>query len=275
MSRSSALASKATGYPIAKVAAKVALGYTLDEIPNAVTGKTYRLLRANPGLRAWSSCPAWPFDKFTTAKPHPGHPDEGHRRGHGHRQLLRRGADEGHPLPGAAGDSPCRLPELAELYTEEIEDRLVNIDDQRLFVVAEALRRGFSPEKINKITKIRPVVPRPLPEHRGHGGRPGSRPPGRRHPAPGQGDGLLRRVASPPSPAGSEGDQGPAGVLGIRPAFKMVDTCAAEFEAQTPYYYSTYDQENEAAGDSRADDRRGETEGAGAGLRPHPHRSGH
>ena len=87
MSRSSALASKATGYPIAKVAAKIALGYTLDEIPNAVTGKTYRLLRAHAGLlRAEDSPPA--LRQVHHRQPHAGHPDEGHRRGHGHRHQL-------------------------------------------------------------------------------------------------------------------------------------------------------------------------------------------
>ena len=87
MSRSSALASKATGYPIAKVAAKIAIGYTLDEITNAVTGKTYACFE--PALDyVVVKLPKWPFDKFVYAKPHAGHPDEGHRRGDGHRPDL-------------------------------------------------------------------------------------------------------------------------------------------------------------------------------------------
>ena len=105
VSRSSALASKATGYPIAKVAAKVALGYTLDEIPNAVTGKTTACFEPTLDYCVLK-LPRLPFDKFTTASRTPGHPDEGHRRGDGHRQFLRGGADEGHPLPGAAGEVP-------------------------------------------------------------------------------------------------------------------------------------------------------------------------
>ena len=94
VSRSSALASKATGYPIAKVATKIALGYTLDEITNDVTGKTYACFE--PALDyVVVKFPKWPFDKFVYAKQHPGHPDEGDRRGHGHRHQLRAGADEG------------------------------------------------------------------------------------------------------------------------------------------------------------------------------------
>ena len=87
MSRSSALASKATGYPIAKVATKIAIGYSLDEIANAVTGKTCACFE--PALDyCVVKFPKWPFDKFVHAKKDPGHPDEGHRRGHGHRQQL-------------------------------------------------------------------------------------------------------------------------------------------------------------------------------------------
>ena len=98
VSRSSALASKATGYPIAKVATKIALGYTLDEITNAVTGKTCACFE--PALDyVVVKFPKWPFDKFVYAETYPGHPDEGHRRGHGHRQQLRARHDEGSLAP--------------------------------------------------------------------------------------------------------------------------------------------------------------------------------
>ncbi|MEG1878961.1 MAG: carbamoyl-phosphate synthase large subunit, partial [Pseudoflavonifractor sp.] len=140
-----------------------------------------------------------------------------------------------------------RLPGLDEAYTEEIEERLANIDDQRLFVVAEALRRGFSPEKINKITKydlwfldrFQNIVD--MEDRLEHA----------------QLDGEMLRNAKEMGfsdswiAALSGKAQGEIKALrvknGILPAFKMVDTCAAEFEAQTPYYYSTYDAENEAA----------------------------
>ena len=139
-----------------------------------------------------------------------------------------RGADEGHPLPGAAREVPPPA-RLDELYTEEIEDRLVNIDDQRLFVVAEALRRGFSPEKINKITKIDMwflTASRTSWTWR----TPWSRAIWTRTPCAGPRRWASPTPGSPPSRGRAEGDQGPAGALGIRPAFKMVDTCAAEFE---------------------------------------------
>ena len=87
VSRSSALASKATGYPIAKMAAKIALGYTLDEIPNAVTGKTCACFEPAVDYIV-VKFPKWPFDKFAGCQPPSGHPDEGHRRGHGHRQSF-------------------------------------------------------------------------------------------------------------------------------------------------------------------------------------------
>ncbi len=147
-----------------------------------------------------------------------------------------------------------RLPGLDELYTEEIEDRLVNIDDQRLFVVAEALRRGFSPEKINKITKydlwfldrFQNIVD--MEDALDHGRLDGDTL--RRAKEMGFSDAWIAALS------GREQKEIKAlrESFGIRPAFKMVDTCAAEFEAETPYYYSTYDQENEAAGASRADD---------------------
>ena len=105
VSRSSALASKATGYPIAKVATKIAIGYTLDEITNDVTGKTCACFE--PALDyVVVKFPKWPFDKFVYAKKYPGHPDEGHRRGHGHRQQLRAGHDEGGRAPSSWAWTP-------------------------------------------------------------------------------------------------------------------------------------------------------------------------
>ena len=233
VSRSSALASKATGYPIAKVAAKIALGYTLDEIPNAVTGKTVLKI------------PRLPFDKFTTASRTLGTQmkatGEVMAIGNSFEGALMK-AIRSLELPVKS----LRLPGLDELYTEEIEERLVNIDDQRLFVVAEALRRGFSPEKINKITKydlwfldrLQNIVD--MEDRLDHGHL----------------DADTLRMAKEMGfsdawiAALSGRERGEIKALresfGIRPAFKMVDTCAAEFEAQTPYYYSTYDQETEA-----------------------------
>uniref|UniRef100_UPI00262C1A72 carbamoyl-phosphate synthase large subunit n=1 Tax=uncultured Flavonifractor sp. TaxID=1193534 RepID=UPI00262C1A72 len=244
VSRSSALASKATGYPIAKVAAKIALGYTLDEIPNAVTGKTTACFEPTLDYCVLK-IPRLPFDKFTTASRTLGTQmkatGEVMAIGNSFEGALMK-AIRSLELPVKS----LRLPGLDELYTEEIEDRLVNIDDQRLFVVAEALRRGFSPEKINKITKydlwfldrFQAIVD--MEDRLDHGRL----------------DEITLRTAKEMGfsdawiAALSGKERGEIKALresfGIRPAFKMVDTCAAEFEAQTPYYYSTYDQENEA-----------------------------
>ncbi|MEG2120194.1 MAG: carbamoyl-phosphate synthase large subunit, partial [Pseudoflavonifractor sp.] len=245
VSRSSALASKATGYPIAKVAAKIALGYTLDEIPNAVTGKTTACFEPTLDYCVLK-IPRLPFDKFTTASRTLGTQmkatGEVMAIGNSFEGALMK-AIRSLELPVKS----LRLSGLDELYTEEIEERLVNIDDQRLFVVAEALRRGFSPEKINKITKydlwfldrFQNIVDMEDRLERA------------------ELDGDTLRSAkemgfSDAWIAALSGRKQPEIKAlrvknGILPAFKMVDTCAAEFEAQTPYYYSTYDGENEAA----------------------------
>ena len=244
VSRSSALASKATGYPIAKVAAKIALGYTLDEIPNAVTGKTTACFEPTLDYCVLK-IPRLPFDKFTTASRTLGTQmkatGEVMAIGNSFEGALMK-AIRSLELPVKS----LRLDGLDELYTEEIEERLANVDDQRLFVVAEALRRGFSPEKINKITQMdiwfldrfQNIVDMEDRLERGHLDR----------------DTLYLAKEMGFSDAWIAALSGKTaaaikalrGELGIVPSFKMVDTCAAEFEAQTPYYYSTYDAENEA-----------------------------
>ncbi|MGN8896556.1 carbamoyl-phosphate synthase large subunit [Flavonifractor sp. HCP28S3_F3] len=245
VSRSSALASKATGYPIAKVAAKIALGYTLDEIPNAVTGKTTACFEPTLDYCVLK-IPRLPFDKFTTASRTLGTQmkatGEVMAIGNSFEGALMK-AIRSLELPVKS----LRLPGLDELYTEEIEDRLVNIDDQRLFVVAEALRRGFSPEKINKITKydlwfldrLQAIVD--MEDRLDHGHLDADTL--RQAKEMGFSDAWIAALSGK--------ERGEIKTLresyGIVPAFKMVDTCAAEFEAQTPYYYSTYDEENEAA----------------------------
>ncbi|WP_130868639.1 carbamoyl-phosphate synthase large subunit [Intestinimonas massiliensis (ex Afouda et al. 2020)] len=245
VSRSSALASKATGYPIAKVAAKIALGYTLDEIPNAVTGKTTACFEPTLDYCVLK-IPRLPFDKFTTASRTLGTQmkatGEVMAIGNSFEGALMK-AIRSLELPVKS----LRMPGLDQLYTEEIEDRLVNIDDQRLFVVAEALRRGFSPEKINKITKYdlwfldRLQIIVDMEDKLDHGHLDADTL--RAAKEMGFSDAWIAALS------GKEREEIKAlrESYGIVPAFKMVDTCAAEFEAQTPYYYSTYDQENEAA----------------------------
>ena len=246
VSRSSALASKATGYPIAKVAAKVALGYTLDEIPNAVTGKTTACFEPTIDYCVLK-IPRLPFDKFTTASRTLG------------TQMKATGEVMaiGNSFEGALMKAirslelnvrALKLDKLEGLYTDEIEDLLVQVTDERLFVVAEALRRGFSPQKINHITKMdiwfldgfQRIIDMEN-ELKSCKGEPDM-------------DTLKRakEMCFADSYIGALCGMTQAQVkalrerYGIIPSFKMVDTCAAEFDAETPYYYSTYDGENEA-----------------------------
>jgi carbamoyl-phosphate synthase large subunit len=246
VSRSSALASKATGYPIAKVAAKIALGYTLDEIPNAVTGKTTACFEPTLDYCVLK-IPRLPFDKFTTASRTLG------------TQMKATGEVMaiGNSFEGALMKAirslelnvkSLRMAGLDQIYTEEIEERLANVDDQRLFIMAEALRRGFSPEKINAITKVdiwfldrfQNIVDMEATLEKGVPDAATLQ--------------QAKEMGFPDTFIGALCGKTAGEIkalresFGITPVFKMVDTCAAEFEAQTPYYYSTYDKENEAAG---------------------------
>ncbi len=251
VSRSSALASKATGYPIAKVAAKIALGYTLDEIPNAVTGKTTACFEPTLDYCVLK-IPRLPFDKFTTASRTLGT----QMKATGEVMAIAN-SFEGALMKAIRSLElnvrALRLPKLDEFYTDEIEDLLVNVDDERLFVVAEAIRRGVSPRKINSITRMdlwfldrfKNIIDmeQALIMCKGEP----------------DADTLHRakEMCFADSYIGwlCGMEQKDVKALreryGIVPSFKMVDTCAAEFDAETPYYYSSYDGENEAdTGDS-------------------------
>ena len=249
VSRSSALASKATGYPIAKVAAKVALGYTLDEIPNAVTGKTTACFEPTIDYCVLK-IPRLPFDKFTTASRTLGT----QMKATGEVMAIAN-SFEGAVMKAIRSLElnvrALKLDKLEGLYTDEIEELLVNVTDERLFVVAEALRRGFSPQKIYSITKMdiwfldgfKRIIDMEE-ELKRCKGEPDI-------------DTLKRakEMCFADSYIGALCGMTQADVkalrerYGIIPAFKMVDTCAAEFDAETPYYYSTYDGENEARDD--------------------------
>ncbi|RKI65204.1 carbamoyl-phosphate synthase large subunit [bacterium 1xD42-67] len=249
VSRSSALASKATGYPIAKVAAKVALGYTLDEIPNAVTGKTTACFEPTIDYCVLK-IPRLPFDKFTTASRTLGT----QMKATGEVMAIAN-SFEGAVMKAIRSLElnvrALKLDKLEGLYTDEIEELLVNVTDERLFVVAEALRRGFSPQKIYSITKMdiwfldgfKRIIDMEE-ELKRCKGEPDI-------------DTLKRakEMCFADSYIGALCGMAQADVkalrerYGIVPAFKMVDTCAAEFDAETPYYYSTYDGENEARDD--------------------------
>ncbi|MDE7268292.1 MAG: carbamoyl-phosphate synthase large subunit [Lachnospiraceae bacterium] len=244
VSRSSALASKATGYPIAKVAAKIALGYTLDEIKNAITGKTYASFE--PALDyCVVKMPRLPFDKFITAK----------------RTLTTQMKATGEVMSictnfeGALMKAirsleqhvDClRSYDFSELDKDMLLKRLARVDDQRIYVIAEAIRKGIDYDTIYEITKIdrwfidklailvemehaletQPLTVDLLKE-------------AKRIEFP---DNVIARLTG----KSEEEIKKMRYDNNIVAAFKMVDTCAAEFEANTPYYYSCFDGINEA-----------------------------
>ena len=243
VSRSSALASKATGYPIAKVAAKIALGYTLDEIPNAITGKTYASFE--PALDyCVVKIPRLPFDKFIKAK----------------RTLTTQMKATGEVMSICDNFEGALMKALRSLeqhidsldigrYTdrskEELLERIAIVDDRRIFVMAELLRKGATYDEIHNITKIdkwfidkiahlvqteQALKEGPLTKE------------------------LLAEAKRMEFPdkviagyTGNSEEEVRAMRLenGITASFKMVDTCAAEFEASTPYYYSVFGSECE------------------------------
>lgn len=244
VSRSSALASKATGYPIAKVAAKIAIGYTLDEIKNAITHKTYASFE--PVLDyCVVKLPRLPFDKFLTAK----------------RALTTQMKATGEVMSicdnfeGALMKALRSLEQhvdsllsydFSELSEKELLERMKTVDDQHIFVIAEALRKGINYRAIHDITKIdewfidKIAILVEMEER------------------------LKKEALTAALLAEAKRMEFPDHVIakltgktqaqirsmraahGIEAAFKMVDTCAAEFEAATPYYYSVFGSENEA-----------------------------
>lgn len=236
VSRSSALASKATGYPIAKVAAKIAIGYTLDEIKNAVTGKTYACFE--PALDyVVVKLPKWPFDKFVYAKRELGTQmkatGEVMAIGTTFEQAIMkavRGAEIGHD---------CLIsPKMEPFSDEEIRAKLHDCNDERLFVVYEALRRGVTVDEIHEITKIDEWFLNKLCKlidiERELAKGNVSFELYRDAKKLGYPDKVIERISG-------EKIEKP-----LNAVYKMVDTCAAEFSAMTPYFYSTYDNEDEA-----------------------------
>jgi carbamoyl-phosphate synthase large subunit len=237
VSRSSALASKATGYPIAKVATKIAIGYTLDEIKNAVTSTTYACFE--PAIDyVVVKLPKWPFDKFVYAKRTLGT----QMKATG--EVMAIGTTFEQAIMKAVRGAEISLdtldlPKLKPLQDDEIRELLHQCTDERLFVVYEALRRGFSYDEIYDITKIDRWFLGKLKalsdlEDALAGGE------------------LTDELYEDAKKYGFT-DKAIERISGQkiksprRAVFKMVDTCAAEFAAETPYFYSTYDDENEAA----------------------------
>ncbi len=244
VSRSSALASKATGYPIAKVAAKIALGYTLDEVKNAITGKTYASFEPTLDYCV-VKIPRLPFDKFITAK----------------RTLTTQMKATGEVMSictnfeGALMKAIRSLEQhvdclqsydFTELGKEELLERLKIVDDQRIYVIAEAIRKGIDYDTIHEITmvdcwfidKLAILVEMEQALEQG--------------PLTVELLKEAKRIEYPDNVIARLTGMSELEVKtmryqnGITASFKMVDTCAAEFEASTPYYYSCFDGENEA-----------------------------
>lgn len=243
VSRSSALASKATGYPIAKVAAKIALGMHLDEITNAITGNTKACFEPSIDYVVLKF-PRWPFEKFTLADRQIGT----QMKATGEVMAIDR-TFEGALIKAMrcleVGEGYIHLAKLDNQSLYDIRCLLHRVDDERLFVIAEALWRGIEPEEINRITKIdlfflykmKNII---MAEERLR--------------KEGLNEDTLRnakRIQMPDSAIAHFIPEDEKTVtrlkkkLNIHPDYKMVDTCAAEFEAHTPYYYSTYGQEDE------------------------------
>ncbi len=237
VSRSSALASKATGYPIAKVAAKIAIGYTLNEIKNAVTGTTYACFE--PAIDyVVVKFPKWPFDKFVYAKRTLGT----QMKATGEVMAIAptfeqaimkavRGAEISH---NTLDDK-----EYGCLSNASLKDKLSVCDDRRIFCVYEALKRGVSVDEIHQITMIDEWFLEKLKNIIAVSNEL-------------KNDELTDELYTRAKNIGFldktiKEFSGQEIKNPLTPVYKMVDTCAAEFAAETPYFYSTYDKENEAA----------------------------
>ncbi len=232
VSRSSALASKATGYPIAKVTTKIALGYTLDEIKNDVTGKTYACFEPTIDYVV-IKLPKWPFDKFLYAK-----------RGLGSRmkatgEVMAIGTSFEQAIMKAVRGAEISLttlnsPKFESMTEGELREELKKTTDERLFVVYAALKAGVSVDDIFDATKIDRWFLNKLKNlvdfEAEIAGTKLTRAQYKRGKKLGYTDRSLAELSGNPVP------------MHQKAVFKMVDTCAAEFSAQTPYFYSTYDE---------------------------------
>lgn len=251
VSRSSALASKATGYPIAKMAAKIAMGYTLDEIVNPVTGQTYACFEPTLDYIV-SKIPRWPFDKFIHANRKLGT----QMKATGEVMAIGRTFEESiHKAVRSLeiGVHRLYLKGANELSDEVLQQRLIKADDERMFLIAEAFRRGYDLQQIQDLTKIDwwflDKIER-LIKYEDHIRSEASLTYETLYEAKRLGftDRAIAELRAE-GKASTHTTEESIGFLrrehGLRPVYKMVDTCAAEFEATTPYYYSTYETENE------------------------------
>ena len=244
VSRSSALASKATGYPIAKIAAKIAAGYALDEIKNPITKTTYASFE--PALDyVVSKIPRWPFDKFEAANRTLGT----QMKATGEVMAIGRNIEES--LLKAVRSLEANVMHIEiknhqEIENELLEKRLAKPDDERLFLIGEAFRRGYTVERVWSLTKIDRFFLQKLLEIV-------------------QFEGELKQLPFDAEALLTAKEKGFSDEIiaklwnttqkevydfrlktNLLPVYKMVDTCAAEFASATPYYYGTYEDENES-----------------------------
>jgi len=244
VSRSSALASKATGYPIAKIAAKIAIGYRLDELTNPVTGQTSACFE--PALDyVVTKIPRWPFDKFSYADRRLGT----QMKATGEVMSIGRTMEES--LMKAVrslevGVYGLWTKDVEEMDTQTLKDKMSKSDDQRLFIIAEAIRRGITLEEIIQLTGIDLFFLRKIDnlielekEIKEKGLEDLDLL------AKAKENGLSDRYLSMLTGIAEKDLRDKRSEKAIEPVYKIVDTCAAEFEAGTPYYYSTYEQEDE------------------------------
>ena len=246
VSRSSALASKATGYPIAKVAAKIAIGYSLNEIKNAVTEKTYACFEPTLDYVVLK-VPKWPFDKFVKAERKLGT----QMKATGEVMAIAPSFEGG--LMKAIrslelGLYNLELPHLKKLSDEEIHERIAILDDERLFVIAEALRRDIRVEEINRITQIDIFFIskiKLLIDYERELGNMKIEELDRENLLYGKKLGYTDEVIARYISSSSGKIKELRVKYGINAVYKMVDTRAAEFEAVTPYYYSCYDEKTD------------------------------
>lgn len=250
VSRSSALASKATGYPIAKMAAKIAIGYSLDEIINPVTGQTYAC--AEPTIDyIVSKIPRWPFDKFTGANRKLGT----QMKATGEVMAIGRTFEESiHKAIRSLeiGAHRLYLKEADQLDQETLETRLIKPDDERLFLIAEAFRRGYTIEQLHELTSIDwwflhklYVMIRFEDELKAETLTTEVLREAKRMGFTDRAIAEIRTLAGRTTLINESDIRRDRIAAGLVPVYKMVDTCAAEFAATTPYYYSTYEQEDE------------------------------
>ncbi|MBF7121965.1 carbamoyl-phosphate synthase large subunit [Pediococcus pentosaceus] len=244
VSRSSALASKATGYPIAKVAAKIAVGLTLDEILNPVTGTT--LAEFEPALDyVVCKTPRWPFDKFVRADRRLGT----QMKATGEVMAVGRNVEEATQKAIRSLDIDINYigdEELADLNEADLVDGIIHARDDRIFYLYEAIKRGYSVDKLADLTKInvyyldkllhiyeieQELIATPFNADVLELAKK---------------NGFSDEVIGKMLKTNEKEVRAYREQVGLSPVYKMIDTCAGEFESQTPYYYSTYELENES-----------------------------